>query len=97
VRNAQHGDASVLAWWEPKYIGEIEVERDECPSFDPARFDQFFVTSTAEVLTGNGCYVVTGCQEEIYCPVAQVFVELCFQAGRSRGTSTNRSRLISAP
>lgn len=97
VRHAQNDDASIFPRRKPKHIGKVEVGRHENASLGLADRNQLLFVRAVESLSGDGGCVVARFLEEFDGPVAEVLVGLYLQAGRSRRTSTNRSRLISAP
>jgi hypothetical protein len=53
--------------------------------------------SPAGLRLSEHCDIVAGLQEQVDSLASEIFVKLEPQAGRSSGTSTNLSRLISAP
>lgn len=82
---------------EHQRVREVEVERDQATPFVSARLDQRPVRRARHRLLDHCRDIVTGVAQQIRASGTEVFVELDLQAECFRGTSTYRSRDISAP
>lgn len=93
----QNSDARVLPRSIAKRVAEFEIESDETSSFLTRSLDDLIVAGRAETFLADGRDIVIGGSKKGMGSMAEVLVELELQWRSLRGTSTYRSRDISAP
>jgi hypothetical protein len=72
-------------------------KRDQTTAFGAAMFDDRRVVCRAQMVLGYSRHVVTGDAKHLGAALAVILVQLELHGLDSTGTSTNRSRDISAP
>ncbi len=87
-REAEHGDAGILARQEDEGIGKIEIERNEAAAFRAAALNQSAIFIAGERLLDDGADIMTCGDEDGFAAQAEVLVELEFHAADSSGTLT---------
>ena len=86
-RQPDDRDAGIVGRWKDQGIGEIDVERDQRPSFATADLDEVPVVGCRQLLCCHSAGIVARGIEQLLPPHAEVFVEFEFH-DVSRGMST---------
>lgn len=97
VRETQDDDPGIIRGVEPGRIAEIQIKSNQGASFVPAEIDQAPVTGGAESLAGHGGHIMIGPPQALGSARGEVLVEFELQLSVPVGSSTLRSRDISAP
>jgi hypothetical protein len=87
----------ILRRLEQQGIAEIQVERHDRTAFVVAPFNQLGIGGAGHSLTGHGSCVVACGLKQFSHALPEIFVQFKLQDLASIGTSTKRSRAISAP
>lgn len=97
ARQAKHSDASIFSGWKDERVGEVEIKGNEGSALTMAMKDEVAIHGPGKTLFKDGRYIVAGFADDTGRSVAEILVKLDLQRDFSTGSSTYRSRDISAP
>lgn len=92
-----HNNSATKRRGETDYICKVQIQRDKTALFSTTGIENQEIGSTLQSLIEYSVYLVTGFLKYLLRSRTEVFVQFEFHAAIPSGTSTKRSRDISAP